>query len=217
MKLIRAARLAGIAALAAGIYSLLVLRPFYLKSVQAHEASQLALDSIWQWRLGGWLWLLAIFAWMILLVALMHYYSPVHRISSMLQSGLVVVAATLLIISVLTGMNLFGLTRILSDGHPVARLEIYQNLVEQFAMTFLGAGLLMGGGVTTWICIDLVILDKLPTSWMVPGAVAGVLSLLSPFVLPVLMHLLVANLAYFVWCSILGLRVSLPAAYPDFN
>ena len=217
MKLIRAARLAGIAALAAAIYSLLVLRPIYLKSVQVHEASRLAEDSLWQWRLGGWLWLLAIFTWMILLVALKHYYSPVHRISSMLQSGLVVVASTLLIISVLGGMNLFGLTRILGGGHPVARLDIYLNLVEHFALTFLGAGLLMGGGVMTWICIDLVILDKLPTSWMVPGAVAGVLSLLSPFVLPVLMHLLVAVLAYCAWCSILGLRVSLPAAYPDFK
>ncbi len=34
MKLIRAARIAGITALAAGIYSLFVLRPFYLQSVQ---------------------------------------------------------------------------------------------------------------------------------------------------------------------------------------
>lgn len=217
MKLIRAARIAGIAALAAGIYSLLALRPFYLQSVQVQQASRLTEDSIWQWRLGGWLWLLTIFAWMILLVALKHYYSPVHRISTMLQSGLVVVGATLQIVSVLAGMNLFGLTEILSDGQPVETFGIYLNLVEHFALTVLGAGLLMGGGVTTWICIDLVVLNKLPMSWMVPGAVAGVLSLLSPFLLPELRHLLVALLAYFVWCSILGLRVSLPSAYPDFE
>ncbi len=135
----------------------------------------------------------------------------------MLQSGLVVVAATLLILSVLAGMNRFGLTEVLSDGHPVETFGIYLNLVEHFALTTLGAGLLMGGGVTTWICIDLVVLNKLPTSWMAPGAVAGVPSLLSPFLLPELRHLLLALLAYFIWCSILGLRVSLPAAYPDLE
>ena len=60
-------------------------------------------------------------------------------------------------------------------------------------------------------------MNKLPTSWMVPGAVAGVLSLLSPFLLPDLRHLLIALFAYFIWRSILGLRVSLPSAYPDLE
>lgn len=217
MRLIRAARFAALSALAAGIYSLLVLRPFYLQSVQAQHAWRLAEDSLWQWRLGGWLWMMTIFAWMVLLVALKHFYSPAHRISTALQSGLVVVGAILLIISVLAGTNRFGLTGILSDGRPGETFAVFENLVEYFALAFLGAGLLMGGGVTTWICIDLVVLEKLPTSWMVPGAVAGVLALLSPFLLPDLRHLLIALLAYFAWCAVLGLRVSLPAAYPDLE
>lgn len=154
---------------------------------------------------------------MILLVALKHDYSPVHRISTTIQSGLIVIAATLLIVGVLAGMNRFGLAGILNGDHPAETFSIFEKLVDQFALTFLEAGLLMGGGVTTWICIDLVILNKLPISWMAPGAVAGVFSLLSSLLLPELRHLLIALLAYCVWCLILGLRDSLPAAYPDLD
>jgi hypothetical protein len=155
MRLIRAARFAALSALSAGIYSLFVLRPFYLQSVQAQHAWWLAEDSLWQWRLGGWLWMMTIFAWMILLVALKHYYAPAHRISTALQSGLVVVGAILLIISVLAGTNRFGLTGILSDGQPGETFAIYENLVEYFALAFLGAGMLMGelsrpGSASTW-------------------------------------------------------------------
>lgn len=217
MKLIRAARFAGITAFVAGIYSLLVLRPVFLRSAQTLPPQVLAEESLWQWALGGWLWMLAIFAWMILLVALRHDYSPVHRISSTIQSGLVVIAATLLIFGVLAGMNRLGLAEVLDSGQPAETIVVIQKIVEQFALTISGAGLLMGGGVTTWICIDLVVLNKLPVSWMVPGAVAGVLALLSPLLLPELRHLLVALLAYCVWCLILGLRDSLPAAYPDLE
>lgn len=217
MKLIRAARIAGITAFAAGIYSLLVLRPVYLQTAQMQPTQELAKESLWQWGLGGWLWLLAIFAWMVLLVALKHDYTPVHRISSTIQSGLVVIAATLLVIGVLAGMNRFGLTEFLSGGNSVETFTIYGLLVEQVAFTILEAGLLMGGGATTWVCIDLVVLNKLPTLWMVPGAVAGFLGLLSPLLLPELRHLLIALLAYCVWCLLLGLRNSLPAAYPDLE
>ncbi len=217
MKLIRAARVAGLSALAAGIYSVLVLSPFYLQIAESPNRQQLADGSLWQWDLGGWLWLLTIFAWMIMLVALKHRYSPVHRISTSLQSGLIGIAATLLIVGVLAGMNRFALPGILNGDSQLELFSVAGNLVEHVAVTALGAGLLMGGGVTTWIAIDLVILNKLPTLWMAPGAAAGVLSLVSPLLMPELRHLLIALLAYLVWCLVLGLRSSLPAAYPELE
>ncbi|MYH60876.1 MAG: hypothetical protein F4148_03630 [Caldilineaceae bacterium SB0675_bin_29] len=217
MRLIRAARFAGVAALAAGIYSLLVLRPVYLESVQTPHPQAAAEESYWQWELGGWLWLLTIFSWMILLAAMKHYYSPVHRISTNTQSGLTVISATLLIVGVLVGMNRFGLRGILYGNSPVETVAAVGDFVDYVALTILAAGLLMGGCVTTWICVDLVILNKLPVTWMVPGAVAGVLSFFSPILLPEIRHLLVALLAYCVWCIVLGMRYSLPAAYLDLE
>lgn len=217
MRLIRAARFAGAAALAAGIYSLLVLRPIYFQSVQTPHLQEEAEASSWQWELGGWLWLLAIFTWMILLAAMKHYYSPVHRISTNTQSGLTLIAATLLILGVLVGMNRFGLKGILEGNSPVETIATAGEFVDYIALTILAAGLLMGGGVTTWICVDMVILNKMPVSWMVPGAASGVLSLLSPILLPEIRHLLVALPVYCVWCLVLGMRYSLPAAYPDLE
>lgn len=154
---------------------------------------------------------------MILLAAMKHYYSPVHRISTNTQSGLTVISATLLIVGVLVGMNRFGLKGILDGNGPVETIAAAGEFVDYIALSILSAGLLMAGCVTTWICVDLVILNKLPVTWMVPGAVAGVLSLLSPFLLPEIRHLLVALLAYCVWCLVLGIRYSLPAAYPDLE
>ena len=217
MKLIRAARIAAISALAAGLYSLLLLRPFYLKFAESLNPQPLAAESLWQWGLGGWLWLVAIFTWMVLLVALKHRYSPAHRISTAIQSGLIGIAATLLVAGVLAGMNRFGLAGVLNADLQTELLPVVEKFVEHLALTALEAGLLMGGGVTTWICIDLVVLNKLPTSWMVPGAVAGLLSLLSPLLLPELRHLLIALLFYCVWCLVLGFRKSLPAAYPELE
>lgn len=217
MKLIRAARFSGITALVSGIYTLLLLRPIYLQSVQLSQQQSLAEESLVLWGLGGWLWLLTIFAWMVLLTAMVHTYSPVHRISTILQSGLLLIAAALLIVGVLAGMNRFGLVAIENGDQSVATLAILQAFVDKIALTILEAGLLMGGGVTAWICIDLVVLNKLPTNWMAPGAAAGVLSLLSPLLLPESWHLVAALIAYCVWCLVLGLKGSVPAAYPDFS
>ena len=46
MKLIRAARIAGGTSLAAGIYSLLVLRPFYLHAAQLPQTQRPAEESL---------------------------------------------------------------------------------------------------------------------------------------------------------------------------
>ena len=217
MRLIRAARFAGAAALVAGIYSLIVLRPVYFQSLQTQHSQAAAEVITWQWEMGGWLWLLTIFSWMILLAAMKHYYSPVHRISTSTQSGLTVISATLLIVGVLVGMNRLGLKGILEGDGPVESIAAVGEFVDYIALTILAAGLLMGGGVTTWICVDMVILNKLPFSWMVPGAIAGVLSFLSPILLPEIRQLLVALLAYCAWCLVLGMRNTLPAAYPDLE
>ena len=218
MKVIRAARFAAAAALAAGLYSLLAMRPIYLQSVQELPQNQLAEENLLQWGLGGWLWLLAILAWMIFLAALMHSYSPVHRISSILQTGLLAISATLLILGVLVGMNRFELAQIGNGGNELtASLAMWRALFDQFALTILGAGLAMGGGLTAWLCVDLVLLGKLPRRWMAPGAVAGILALPSPLLLPESRPLLIALAAYCLWCLVLAIRTSLPAAYPEYS
>ena len=218
MKVIRAARFAAAAALAAGLYSLLAMRPIYLQSVQELPQNQLAEENLLQWGLGGWLWLLAILAWMIFLAALMHSYSPVHRISSILQTGLLAISATLLILGVLVGMNRFELAQIGNGGNELtASLAMWRALFDQFALTILGAGLAMGGGLTAWLCVDLVLLGKLPRRWMAPGAVAGILALPSPLLLPESRPLLIALAAYCIWCLVLAIRTSLPAAYPEYS
>ena len=218
MKVIRAARFAAAAALAAGLYTLLAIRPIYLQSVQELPQNQLAEENLLQWGLGGWLWLLAILAWMIFLAALMHSYSPVHRISSILQTGLLAISATLLILAVLVGMNRFELAQIGNGGNELtASLAMWRALFDQFALTILGAGLAMGGGLTAWLCVDLVLLGKLPRRWMAPGAVAGILALPSPLLLPESRPLMIALAAYCIWCLVLAIRTSLPAAYPDYS
>ena len=128
MKLIRAARFAGTTALAAAIYTFLVLRPIYLRSDLALPQFELVEGTLVQWGLGGWLWLLATFAWMIFLAALMHNYSPVHRISSIIQSGLLIIAATLLIVGVLVGMIRFELAEIGNAGtSPAGNIAIWRS------------------------------------------------------------------------------------------
>ncbi len=217
MKLIHAARFTGSTAFAAGIYSFLLLRPLFGQFGQASGRQSAAEESPIYWELGGWLLLLAIFAWMVFLVTMMHTYSPVHRISTNLQKGLLPISATLLIISVLVGMVRFRLSLPALTGSTAADVVFWPELLNQFVLTTLGAGLFMGGSLTAWICIDLVVLNKLPTKWMAPGAFAGILSLLSPLLLPAMLHLVAALVAYLAWCLVFGLKRALPPAYPDFE
>lgn len=217
MKLIHAARFTGSTAFAAGIYSFVLIRPLFSHYGQASGQQTAAEESHIYWELGGWLLLLAVFAWMVFLVTMMHTYSPVHRISTNLQKGLLPISATLLIVSVLVGVARFRLSLPSLTGSTAADVALLPDLLNQIALTTLGAGLFMGGGLTVWICLDLVLLDKLPAKWMVPGAFAGILSLLSPLLLPNMLHLLAALVAYLAWCLVFGLRRALPPAYPDLN
>ena len=217
MKLIHAARFTGSTVFAAGIYSFLLVRPRLGQLGETSDRPTLAAESPIYWELGGWLFLLAIFAWMVFLVTMMHTYSPVHRISTNLQKGLLTISATLLIISVLVGMVRFRLSLPALTGCTAADTVFWPEFLNQIALTTLGAGLFMGGSLTAWICIDLVILNKLPAMWMAPGAFAGILSLLSPLLLPAMLHLVAALVAYLAWCLVFGLKRALPPAYPDFE
>jgi ethanolamine transporter EutH len=115
-------------------------------------------------------------------------------------------------------MNRFELAQIGNGGNELtASLAMWRALFDQFALTILGAGLAMGGGLTAWLCVDLVLLGKLPRRWMAPGAVAGILALPSPLLLPESRPLMIALAAYCLWCLVLAIRTSLPAAYPDYS
>ena len=219
MKLIRAARFAGITALAAGIYTILVLKPVYLRLIDGPQQQNWFGEVLPRWALGGWIGLLFILAWMTLLVTFMYSYSPVHRVSTVMQSGLIIIAAVLLILCVLVGMNRFELAAIGDGGGklPDAPVAYWQEPGIQIALTFLKAGLLMGGAVTAWISIDLALLGKLPAMWMAPGAIAGVLVTPAPFLPPSTGQLLIALAAFCIWCLTLGVRRSLPDSYPIFS
>ena len=219
MKLILAARFAGITVLAAGLYTLLVLKPVSLRLIDGSQERNLLDEALPQWTLGGWIWLLAVGAWMTLLVTMMYSYSPVHRVSTTMQSGLIVISAVLLILGVLVGMNRLEMV-IFGDGGgnlPDARTANLQKFVDQIALALVKAGLLMGGGVTAWVSIDLVLLGKLPLLWMAPGIVGGVVVMPTPFLHPSTAQLLIALAAFCIWCLTLGVRRSLPESFPHLS
>ena len=206
MKIIVAARFAGIVFVLAGLVTLLGLGP---------GLDPLAERAVWfanhggLWALGGWLWLLAIFAWMVLLVSFLWSYSPAHRIATMLQSGLMLIAATLTIAGVLVWMNL--LPSVIESGRELVAF------VDGLAMTLCGAGLFMGGIVTAWIGMDLRRMDKLPDGWVLPGILAGLLLIPTPFLLPRMTITLWLALAVFVaWCAVLAFQRKQPAAFPEW-
>jgi hypothetical protein len=207
MKLIYAARFAAVVFLVAILYILFILTtPLAVTTDWALRSGWLATNRV-PWLVGGWLALLAVFAWMVLLVALMHAYTPVHRISTMLQSGLIGIGAVLLVVAIVIWMNLLLQA---ADGEQAA-------FVDGLALSLLGAGFLMGGGVTAWIAIDLALLQKLPRAWLLPGLLAGLLAIPSPFLLPNKLLLVPAVALFFVWSVLLGMQRTLPAAYTEMS
>ncbi len=210
MKIINAARFAGITYLVTGLVTLLGILPGLdgMGDFTARQAWFAANGGLW--TLGGWLWLVAIFAWMALLVSFLWSYSPAHRIATMLQSGLMLISATLAIAGVLVWMNLLP-AAVKSGGDLVA-------FTDGLAMTLLGAGLFMGGIVTAWIGIDLRLMDKVPNRWVLPGILAGLLLIPTPFFLPRITLTLWFALAVFVaWCAVLAFQRKQPAAFPEWS
>ena len=218
MKLIFAARFAGIAALAAGIYPFLewqmINRHLLVPLVPANRFSQL----VPQYAPGGWLWLLAIFAWMTLLVTLMYSYSPIHRVTTTMQSGLTLIAAVLLILGVLIAMNRLELVMAPEaiDFETVPNYLVLAS-AEGIAIALLKAGLFMGGGVLAWISVDLVLLGKLPALWMAPGTFAGLALVPAPILGLSSWQLLIALAGFFLFCFVLGARRTLPESYPPLG
>ncbi|MCC9077693.1 hypothetical protein FKZ61_016460 [Litorilinea aerophila] len=211
MKIIFAAGFSALAVLVAGLFSALMMRPgLHVMGVLLPRQVWLV-EHAWIWRLGWWLWLLALFSWMLLLVALIWGYIPAHRIATMLQSGLILLAAALTIAGVAFWMQ----------GLPWAANQ--QNayelvlLVDTLALGLMGAGLFMGGAVTLWLAVDLMRQPTLPGWWMAPAVVAGLSALPSPFLLPRGAHLILAGVAWLFWCLLLATRRQLPSAFSEWR
>lgn len=163
------------------------------------------------WMLSWWLWLLAIFSWMAVLAALMWSYLPGHRINSMLQSGLMVIAATLAIAGIVVWMNVLPF----AAGHEQA--TAFVPLVDAIALALLGSGFFMTGIVTAWIVIDLMRLRLLNRWSLLPGLAAGLVYMATPFLLPHFYSLAAGAFLWLVWMLILALRRTLPSAYVEWQ
>jgi hypothetical protein len=211
MKTPIAARFSLATLLAGLLYALTVLRPgLRLVGVSFPRQVWLAENPAF-WSLGLWLWLAALFCWMWVLVSLMWAYLPAHRISSMLQSGVLVISATLAISGVVVWMA--ALPAVL----PMQSVNELLPLVDSLALGLLGAGALMGGIVTSWIAIDLMRYSPLQRGWIAAAVAAGVLALPSPFLLPFSWHLIAAALCWLIWVLWLGRMRRLPSAYPEMG
>ena len=163
------------------------------------------------WAASWWLWLLVVFAWMVLLTALMWHYLPGHRFNSMLQSGLMVIAATLTIGGILIWMNVLPW----AAGQTMA--NEFVALADTLAFTLLGAGFFMVGAVTAWIAFVLMRLASLPVWLSLPGLLTGLAFLPTPLVLPNPLPIAVGLLFWLIWCTLLALRKSMPNAYPEWK
>lgn len=163
------------------------------------------------WTAGCWLWLLAIFGWMWLLVALAWSYLPAHRIATMLQSGLMLIGATLAISGVI------GWMAVLPPAMRQENATLLAPLVDAFALGLIGGGAFMGGIVTIWIGLDLYRQDLLATRWLALCLLAGLCALPAPFLLPFPYLLAVAALWWWGWALYLALRPRLPGLYAEWK
>lgn len=159
------------------------------------------------WMLGGWLALAGVFGWMAFLVALMHLYSPAHRVATMLQSGLLLLSAGLLIAGVTVWMALL----------PGAAGGEWAAFVDGLALALLGGGLFMAGATTGWLSIDLALLKKLPWRWALPGGLAALCWIPSPFLLPIAPPALAGIALFGLWAAFWGSRSAPPPVYPELS
>lgn len=189
------------------LFALFVLgEPLNVAGEWLGRSSWLAANAI-PWMTGGWLALGSIFTWMMLLVTLIHRYLPAHRVVTMLQSGLMIISALLLIAGVIVWMNLL----------PRAEDAAWAAFVDGLALTFLGAGLFMGGVVTSWIAYDLGRYNFLSWPWVAPGIASGLVALPAPFLLPNRIVVMTAVTLFFVWTLFFAVRRSVPSAFPEMN
>lgn len=163
------------------------------------------------WSLGWWLWMAAIFCWMWLLVSLSWGYLPAHRVQGMLQSGLMIIAATLAILGVIVWSSLLP---IIATRSGVAD---WLDWVDGLALALLGSALFMAGIVTAWIGYDLWRQEYFPSKWCVLHIAAGLLLVPSPFLFPFYWHLAVSLLFWLAWCAYLATRPQMPHAFPEWK
>jgi len=211
MKVIQAARFSGFTFLIATIFAIFVSRAGYRIVGVMLPRQVWIVENPALWTAGNWLWMLAIFSWMVVLVALMWSYSPAHRISSMLQSGLMVISAVLLIAGVTIWMSALPY----GAAQPNA-IELIP-LLDAIVLGFLGAGLFMAGVVTAWIGVELIRLKALPKEWAIPSVLAGLCLLPAPFLLPYFASTAAGLLLWISWCLILGTRRSMPNAFAEWE
>lgn len=210
MKISYAAAFTTLAFLVATLFSLLVAAPGF------RVASQLPLRQQWfaaaaaLWAVNGWLWLLAIFSWMVLLVTFMWRYTPAHRVATMLQSGLMLIAAVLAIGGVVVWMAVLPTALAAEDAGSVVPV------VDALALALSGSGLFMGGLVTAWIGVDLLRLEKVTWPWVAGAIIAGILAAPSPFLLPNVYHLLAGALVWCVWGLFLATRPEEPSPFAEW-
>ncbi len=211
MKAIQAARFSGLSFLIATAFAIFVSRTGYrIIGVTLPRQVWIA-ENPTLWAVGNWLWMLAIFSWMVVLVAFMWSYSPAHRISSMLQSGLVIISAVLLISGIVVWMSVLPYS---ADQPNAAELI---PLIDSLALGLLGAGLFMAGTVTAWLGLDLIRLNALSREWALPAVLAGLCLLPTPLLLPRFTLIAAGLLLWLAWCLVLGTRKSLPSAYAEWK
>ncbi len=207
MKLIPLARVAAFSLLVVLLYGLLLLRvPLALESGWDVRLAWLGQNGL-VWMLGGWLALAGVFGWMVFLVALMHVYSPAMRVATMLQSGLMLLSAGLLIAGVTVWMALLPTA---ADGEWAA-------FIDRLALAFLGGGLFMAGATTAWITLDLGLLHRLPWPWLLPGTLAAALWIPSPFLLPAALPALLGLALLALWTGFWATRPTLPPVYQELT
>jgi hypothetical protein len=193
------------------LYSLLIMRPGLRIVGVSFPRQAWILENSLLWSAGLWLWLVCIAGWMWVLVSLMWAYLPAHRIASMLQSGLVVIGATLAIAGVVVWMAALPAALRLPSVNELLML------VDGLALGLLGAGALMTGLATGWVAIDLMRFSPLRRIWVAAVALTGVLMIPSPFLLPFPWHLLAAAVCWLAWTLYLsGLR-RLPSTFPELR
>jgi hypothetical protein len=205
MKLIRAARFTALAFLVVGVYTFAFLSPglSIAREWSVRQAWLAHNQAIW--TLGGWLWMLAIFAWMVLIITTMYTYTPAHRVTTSLQSGLMHIGGALLVGGVVIWMAVLP---------RVATAEMAA-LTDGISLSLLGGGLFLGALVTGWVAIDLIQLGKLPWVYLAPGILVGVFVLPTPLLLPHTTLLLAGLVCLIAWSAFLGTRRKLPSAYPE--
>lgn len=209
MRLSYSALFSGLCLVMAAAYSLTVARQgLRLVAVQLPRYDWVSANPN-LWQLNWWLWLLFVFSWMVLLATFIWRYTPVHRVATMLQSGLITISAILTIIALLVWMNLLPLA--LTHPEPADMAQF----VDTLALTLLGAGCFMGGIVTTWICLDLIWLKKLTISWLLPGILAGCTLIPSPFLFPSANHILLGGVLWIIWSILLIVRGPEPRPFPE--